>query len=180
MPTLEEVKVQIGRIGTASALLGRKEIRELPSILWDDEQVEKLIQGFYGGGTGILVATNKRLVFVDKGLLYGLKVEDFPNDKISSIQYETGMLLGKVTIFTSGNRAVIEQVDKKQARDFAEYVRARISKPTEPTNVAVAAAPPAAEDFISQLERLGKLREQGVLSDEEFATQKQRILERSR
>lgn len=40
-------------------------------------------------------------------------------------------------------------------------------------------APPAADptdDSLAKLERLGKLREEGVLTDEEFAVQKDRIL----
>jgi hypothetical protein len=41
-----------------------------------------------------------------------------------------------------------------------------------------AAPPPAAstDDMIEQLRRLGELRDQGVLTDEEFAAQKARIL----
>jgi len=38
------------------------------------------------------------------------------------------------------------------------------------------AAPPTQDDTISQLERLGKLHEQGILTDEEFAAQKKKIL----
>jgi Bacterial PH domain len=91
---------------------GRKEIRELPNILWDTEDLLDIIQGTYNNGRGILVATSGRLIFIDKGMLYGLKVEDFSLDKISSIQYETGLLLASVTIFTSGNKAVIKNVAK--------------------------------------------------------------------
>ncbi len=96
-----------------------------------DEKVENIIQGFYNNGNGILVATNKRLIFVDKGLLFGLKVEDFPYDKITTIQYETGILFGKLTIFTSSNKAVIEQVVKSKVRVFGDWLRARISAPKE-------------------------------------------------
>ena len=103
MPTLIEIQSQIKNLAGFESFLGRKEIKELPSILWEDEKVENIIQGTYNNGNGVLVATNIRLVFVDKGLLFGLKVEDFPYDKISSIQYETGILMGKLTIFTSGN-----------------------------------------------------------------------------
>ncbi len=176
MPSFEEIQAQIFAIDPRALLVGQNEIRELPAILWEDEWVERLIHGLYNNGLGILVATNKRLVFVDKGVFYGLRVEDFPNEKISSIQYETGLFRGKVTIFTSGNRAVIERVDKKQARDFAEFVRARLSKPSAGPTAGAAAAPPPAEDAISQLERLSKLRDQGVLSAEEFESQKRRIL----
>ena len=38
------------------------------------------------------------------------------------------------------------------------------------------AAPPPQEDPIAQLERLGALRDQGVLTEEEFAAQKAKIL----
>jgi hypothetical protein len=38
------------------------------------------------------------------------------------------------------------------------------------------AAAPTADDMISQLERLGALKAQGILSEEEFAAQKARIL----
>ena len=102
MPTLEEIKTQIQHIDGVSKLLGRKEIKELPNILWEDEIVEKMVQGQYNTGIGILVATNKRLLFVDKGLIYGLHVEDFPYDKITSIQYKTGLLYGEIKIFASG------------------------------------------------------------------------------
>ena len=45
----------IQRLHSGSRLLGRKELKELPAILWDDEEIVDTVQGFYGGGTGILV-----------------------------------------------------------------------------------------------------------------------------
>ena len=82
MPLSEKDVVQmISRLPLGGKFVGRREVKELPKILWDDEQVLDLVQGFYNNGTGILVATQKRLLFVDKGMLGGLKVEDFPLDK---------------------------------------------------------------------------------------------------
>lgn len=173
MPTLEEVKNQIGAIDGVSMLLGRKEIKELPSILWEDEIVEKLVQGSYDNKFGILVATNKRLIFVDKGLIYGVRVEDFSYDKISSIQYETGLLFGKITIFSSGNKAEIKQASKGLARGFSDYVRARISGIKEHASYN---SGNSGIDTISQLEKLAKLKEQGILTEEEFLAQKRKIL----
>lgn len=129
MPTLIEIQGQIKNIDGFESFLGRKEIKELPNILWHDETIENMIMGTYNNGNGILVATNRRLVFVDKGFLFGLTVEDFSYDKISSIQYETGILLGKLTIFTSGNKAIIDNVEKPKVRTFGDWVRARISAP---------------------------------------------------
>lgn len=39
-----------------------------------------------------------------------------------------------------------------------------------------AAAPPAESDMISQLKQLGELHDQGILTDEEFAAQKAKVL----
>jgi hypothetical protein len=178
MPTLEEVREQIGHIDGASRFLGRKEIKELPSILWEDENVERLVQGTYGG-MGILVATNKRLIFVDKGIAK-LRVEDFPYDKITSIQYKTGWTLGEITVFASGNKAEIKNVAKDQCKLFADSVRARITAASPHASAPGAPITPAPSvsggDVVDQLERLAKLKEQGILSEEEFAAQKQRVL----
>ena len=174
MPTLDEIKAQVKQHGVSS-VWGRREINELPNILAADEPVMNIVQGFYSGGTGILVATDRRLVFIDKGMIYGLKVEDFPYDKLSSIQYSTGLLLGDITVHTSGNIAKIDHVEKGQARAFAEAVRQRLSAPKQVTPAGPIVEP--VDDFISKLERLGKLRDSGVLTPEEFAEQKQRVLE---
>src|SRR5438046_494754 len=65
---LDEILAQIEHLPGGKGFLGRREVKALPTILWEDERVENIIRGFYGTGSGILVATNKRLVFVDKGL----------------------------------------------------------------------------------------------------------------
>lgn len=180
MPTLEDVKTQIKSIDGISKFLGFKEIKELPDILWENERIENMISGTYNNGNGILVATNSRLIFVDKGLIFGLKVEDFPLDKITSIQYSTGILLGKLTIFASGNKAIIDNVDKVQVRLFGDFVRNKISTKSseEPVkkDLSVNENVQNQDDIVSKLERLAKLKVQGILTEEEFIQQKQKIL----
>lgn len=171
----EVISAQLRRLDLGSQILGRKELRELPAILWDDEDVLDVVQGIYENGTGILVATQKRLVFVDKGWLYGLRVEDFSLDKISSIQYETGLVFGSITIFTSGNKAVIKQVEKGRVRTFAESVRARISSKAA-QSILPDAAQPVTTAVSTELETLAGLKERGLLTDEEFAAAKRRLL----
>lgn len=170
----QQIEYQIKKCG-ANSFLNRKEVKELPHILWEDETVEKIVQGFYKSGTGILVASNKRLIFIDKGMLYGLAVEDFPYDKITSIQYKTGLVLGNITIFASGNNAVIDNIQKGEVKPFAEYVRARITVISQHASAPPTPTPPQ-EDMISKLERLGVLREKGILSEEEFKEQKAKLL----
>ncbi len=172
---LDEIKATIQqlKLDNVSSFFGRKEINELPNILSAQEQVDNIIQGIYNEGQGILVSTDRRLIFIDKGLLYGIRVEDFPLKNITSIQYETGLLFGKVKIHTSGNIATIDQVDKATARKFAEFVRDKLSRPAEQP-VQQASQP----DVLAQLEKLAQLKEKGILSAEEFAEQKQKLLQK--
>jgi hypothetical protein len=177
MPTLDQIQTQLQKLDGVSSFLAKKEIKELPNILWHDEEVKGLIQGMYNNGNGLLVGTNSRLIFINKKLLGGIVVEDFPYDKISSIQYETGLLFGKITIFTSGNKALIEQTDKKQARTFCDEARERISnKSAAAAPVPVAAQPGTQVDVADQLQKLAALKEKGILTEEEFQAQKKKLL----
>lgn len=180
MPSFEEIRNQLSSLDGYDQLVTRKEIKELPGILWDDENINKVVSGFYNNGNGLLIATGHRVIFVDKGMFGNLKVEDFPFDKVSSIQYETGMMFGKITIFASSNKATIEQVDKNAARSFAESVRRMISSPQNDS------APRTRENeqetsnktnSISELERLAKLYSDGLLTEEEFSKAKKKFLE---
>ena len=170
-----KAEIQNFNLDNVSTFLGRKEINELPEILAENEKINNIIQGTYNNSQGILISTNRRLVFIDKGLLYGLKVEDFALDKISSIQYETGLLLGKVKIHTSSNIASIENVVKSSARQFAESVRNLLSEPKEKQIVQQNNSEPTVLD---QIEKLAKMKDNGILTEEEFTEQKKKLLEK--
>ena len=186
---LQEIRDQLASsLDGVATLLGRREVNDLPNILSDDEQIRGALQGRYGGGEGLLVATDRRMVFVDKKLIGNrVKVEDFPYDSVSSIQYELKILFATVTIFASGNKAEIEQVmPKALARSFCEAVRALISGGTDGrladrdgVSVQPESKPTGVEQMADALERLADLRDRGLLSDEEFAEQKRSLLSKT-
>ncbi len=173
-PVLDKLSKQISELNIEPQFLFmvKKEIDLLPSIVAQDENVYALVVGVYNDGRGILVATDKRLIFVDKGMFFGLKIEDFGLDKISSIQYEAGLLLADIKIMASGNIAKITHVDKSKARDFCEKVRSKLSEP----KVSSVSVVQNQVDVIDQLRKLAILKEQGFLTNEEFDSQKQKLL----
>ena len=72
--------------------------------------------------------------------------------------------------------AVSNRVSRRQANRWSqqEYEQQQYQQPAyqEPPPPP----PPAAEDPIAKLKELGELHEQGILTDEEFAAQKAKIL----
>lgn len=177
----DSILARISSLPAFEKFLGFNEIKELPNILADGEEVEKLASGYYKTGYGIIVATSKRIIFIDKGMLYGLRVEDFSYNKITSIEYSTGLLRGAITILASGNKAVIDRVQKELVKDFSDYVRSKITSAKTVQQTASGEStdkkiPKRSEDFLTQLERLANLKEKGVLTEEEFNEQKKKIL----
>jgi hypothetical protein len=78
-------------------------------------------------------------------------------------------------------------VNRRQAdKNMAAYSQAAANNAPPPQQQVVYAAPPpeaipaqapaAQEDVITQLERLGALKAQGLLTEEEFAAQKAKLL----
>jgi hypothetical protein len=74
--------------------------------------------------------------------------------------------------------AVSNRVSRRQANRWARQAPAE-PPPQEyyaPPPPAPAPAAPAEDDMLARLEKLGQLHEAGVLTDEEFAAQKAKIL----
>ncbi|PWN72424.1 hypothetical protein C1631_003875 [Chryseobacterium phosphatilyticum] len=170
---LDEIREELDRLGINPTIFARKEIHELPDILSEDERIVYLVEGRNKVTKHhiILVATDRRIIFVDKEFLYGLKMEDFSYNKVSSIQYETALMLASIDIHIADNILEIDGVGKYDAELFCEKVRDFMSHPegyfekkSEPT-------------ILDQLEQLGRLKDNGVLSEEEFLSQKRKLLD---
>ena len=156
-----------------------REIKKLVEHLWEGETVERMVGGTYGKGNGLLVLTDRRVLFIIHGVM-SQQTEDFPIERISSIQWSSGMLLGTITIYAAGNKAEIKNVDKNAGKTLAETVRDRITSRGPAPTTASAPAPPTVGqgDVFEQLRRLGELRDAGIVTDEEFAAKKTELLGR--
>jgi Short C-terminal domain len=89
-----------------------------------------------------------------------------------------GLLRGiaRTAVISGTATAVSNRVSRRQAYRWAEQDAAAYGQPP-PTPPPPAPAPAVGSvDVIEQLKELGALREQGVLTDEEFAAQKAKLL----
>ncbi|WP_306181328.1 PH domain-containing protein [Campylobacter jejuni] len=170
MPSLEEIQSQISDFSNAKNIFSRKEIKALPDILWENEKVKKAAQGTYNLAAGLLVATDKRLIFIDKGI-FSLKVETFLYDKISSIEYSTGLMFGEIVIYASGNKAKIKNMEKNETKEMAEFVRECTQNTDANNHISTTNS-----DLTVELERISNLKDKGIITEEEFKTMKEKII----
>lgn len=90
-----------------------------------------------------------------------------------------GLLRGvaRTAVIAGTATAVSNNVSRRQAGRWAAQEQAQAPAPAAPPPTAPAAPAAGADgDLIAQLERLGDLRDKGILTDEEFAVQKARLL----
>lgn len=128
--------------------------------------------------TGVLIATDRRVVFYAKKL-GGYELESFPYKSISSFEAGKTMMGGNITFFATGNRIHIKWVNPASAaQKFAEVVRKKMHDLTSPRVELQSSTASTKEDVLGQIAQLGNLRDAGVLSEEEFNTKKAELLAR--
>lgn len=121
----EEVLKQLERMGVGRLPLCRAEINQLHQILVPGEEMEYLLAGRYMVGYAVLVATNKRLLLVDK-TIGGLIIEDFPFDMIAEVEYIKSLYGSKLIVFARSKKVEFRAYKGSNVRDFAQYLEQRV------------------------------------------------------
>jgi hypothetical protein len=151
----------------------KKELNHLPNVLMDGEQVLAFTSGLMDGNTWLITLTDKRLIFLDKGMIYGLKQAIIDLDKVNTVSGQTGLLLGKISIQDGATSRTIDNVQKKAVVPFTNKVRDAIEARKVPATRTVQGS---SDDAVSKLEKLASMLEKGLLTKEEFLQQKIKIL----
>lgn len=95
-----------------------------------------------------------------------------------------GLIRGvaRTAVIAGTATAVSNNVSRRQANRWAQKEAQQAPPPQQaqqappPAAQPAPAAAPATDDLLTQLQKLGQLRDAGVLTEEEFAVQKARIL----
>jgi hypothetical protein len=86
----------------------------------------------------------------------------------------TAVIAGTATAVS--NRVSRRQAERWSATDQSVYQPAYASQPAPPQYAPEPAPAPSRDDIYDELAKLAKLHDDGVLTDEEFAAQKARVL----
>jgi hypothetical protein len=89
--------------------------------------------------------------------------------------------MARTAVVAGTATAVSNRVSRRQANRWASQGQEQQQQPEQQSYSAPPQAAPAPEasgttDMLDQLKKLGELKDSGVLTEEEFATQKARIL----
>ena len=100
------------------------ETRYLPHVIQADEHIQGAVYGKYPQGRGALVATDKRILFIDKKPLF-VRLDDIDFGVVGGITYTQTGLPGIVTLRTRLGDYKLRTFNSKNAMNFVDYVGAR-------------------------------------------------------
>lgn len=125
MRSLSSIQSQLKALGASGFVLRRGEVKCLPKILHYDESIKAFIYGSHVSGFGLMVATDKRLIFLNK-MLIDLTVDDVPYGVLQGVEYGTGLRYGSVKVFMPAKNFEFTYVKKAYVLPFVNYVQQRI------------------------------------------------------
>jgi hypothetical protein len=99
MVHLSIIEARLTELGVKVNRFFRPEINELQHILMEHEKIISAVCGRYFAGFAMLLATEQRLLLIDKKIPY-LSVEDIRYDMISEIDFSNSLYSSTVNIFT--------------------------------------------------------------------------------
>ncbi len=178
MPTLEEVHRQIKSLNHKYIFYTKKEIKYLPNIMIEGERIRAITSGFSGSRTVLAVCTNRRLLFLDKGMFFGLRQWQLGLDRIQSIDGNYLLVFGNIRVWDGASPINMNLVLASTIDPFIKETRSAIDEFRRISFQETIGGPQRAApvDIASQLERLAALKESGHLTEAEFQAQKAKLL----
>ena len=160
------------------------ERRMLYDILNADEYIERMVGGRFLKDTdrlhkhnGIAVATNKRVVFVDKGVFGSTEIMSIAYDSIESVTHSTGMFAAGVHVIGRGmsDYRIEDIFEKNSVQPFADCILAYLEQTRQTITPPIASQ--KSTSTVDELERLANLVERGFLDRAEFEAKKRELLQ---
>jgi len=125
MKALNEIELQLSRLGIHNRYWGKPEVRELQHILTHDEVITNAANGRYEGGFALLVSTDRRLLLIDKKMWF-LSLEDVRYDMISEIDYCARLLDSTVFVRTINKILRFTSLRQRNLRALTAYVQDKV------------------------------------------------------
>ncbi|WP_153392844.1 SHOCT domain-containing protein [Chryseobacterium vaccae] len=179
---LKEIKYQLDKVGANLSMFTRGEIKALPRILAEDELILAATDAQFINtvDAGILLVTPTRMLSVSKSMFDAVKVAGYPNETIREISFVPNRVTPFITLHTEDGEIRFECFrDREDAERFYNFVKKIYNQPKQleqPEQPKIEEKVTPSETLYDQLEKLGKLRESGILTEEEFAEQKKKLL----
>lgn len=130
-PQIQRIKQELKMVGVTSFGLVKFTSKYLPAVLHPDEHIKGAVYGRYTEGTGLLqwvegmlVATDKRILFIDHKPGFS-KVDELTYDVISGVKKVYTWPFSSMTLHTRLGDYLVRFANAKCIDIFVQYIEAR-------------------------------------------------------
>lgn len=163
----------------------KKEFKVLPECLEDGEVVFAVTSGIiaqsetsnifdFGVNTWIVVLTSARFLFIDCAMLTdSYDIQSVRHENVQAVSSSQGFILGKVIIDLGSRLINIDNCQKDSVTVFPKLANRWLETLKKESANQNSLSP---NSISSEIEKLADLKERGILTEEEFATAKTKVL----
>lgn len=126
MVTAREIKDQLRACGARANILTKAETRCLPTIIYPGETIRAFVYGSHPAGFGMMVATDRRLLYVNKAF-FDTKVDEVLYVSVAAVEYDLGIRYGKLKIYTRAKDFEFKFINKRYLRPFVTFVNEQVA-----------------------------------------------------
>jgi len=134
------------------------------------------------GVTAVLTAATDRRVIFKSGKVIGGSQTSIDYSDISSVEISFGMLQKRINLETDSKvfGIGVGQLGKDEVQDMAQFIREKMretNRTRDTTTEQTVGNSKDEQDPLDKLERLGELRDDGVITKKEFQEKKESLLD---
>lgn len=118
------VKKELMDMGLSWLGLGSMEARYLPTIIHTNEHLGGVVYGRSKDGRAMLVATDRRVIYIDKKPLFENE-DEISYDVVSGVSYGHSVLGSTVTLHTRVKDYPLKTTNRVSAEIFIRYIEMR-------------------------------------------------------
>jgi hypothetical protein len=102
---------------------GRSEAMELQNVILPGEEIYECVNGMYDGGFALFVATDIRVLLIDKKPLNFLTVEDMRFDNINELDYNHRLIGAAISITCGSKNLRFRSMNQEKLRKLIGHVQ---------------------------------------------------------
>jgi hypothetical protein len=120
----QRVRSELVKAGVTSYGLKKTSIRHIPDVVQEDEHVKGVIYGWREANTATIVATDKRLIYMDHKPFFRIN-DEISYDFVSGVSLNTQGRFSGVIIHTRAGDYNLRFVNTECAKIFVKYIETR-------------------------------------------------------
>ncbi len=130
MTHADRIKTELAAAGVTPYGLRKMSSRHLPEVIHKDEHIMAAVYGQSGSGSALIVATEKRVIYIDKKPFFS-NVDELSFDIVSGVKIGTAGPFCALTLHTRLGDYELRFVNRACAKRFVSYIESRrIEQPT--------------------------------------------------